>query len=98
MSILFFIAAGGRRDMQITHIAKSGLDRSRRLGALGLFRIARCILRSGLSLYRRGLISRFALGVALSLTSLIEQSAAILLFGSIRRRARKDDSGTGNGP
>jgi hypothetical protein len=84
--------------MQITHIAKSGFDRSRRRGALGLFRIARCILRGGLSLYRRGRISRFTLGVALSATTLLEQSAAALMFGSKRRRSRNDDSERGSAP
>jgi hypothetical protein len=70
--------------MPIIDSAKSAFDHARRRGALGLFRLASSILRKGLSLYERRMISRVDLRVALSTARFLERLAGTLLLGSGR--------------
>ena len=59
----------------------SALNHARRCTALRLFRLASLVLRKGLSLYERRMISRARLGAALAMAKLLERSAGVLLLG-----------------
>jgi hypothetical protein len=71
--------------MSTIHLAKSALANGRRWGALGLYRLASCLLRCSANLLRRRVISRGELRVVLSIVTLLERSAALLLLGGRRR-------------
>jgi hypothetical protein len=68
---------------------RSAIDDTRRLGALGLFRLASCVLRDAIKLYRRDMLSSGGLHGALSVVTLLERWAKSLLFG--RKRSRNHD-------
>jgi hypothetical protein len=70
-------------------MVRSILDGTRRLSALGLFRLGSSVLRSAINLYRHDLISISGLHGALSAANLLERSAAALSFG--RKRGRNHD-------
>jgi hypothetical protein len=59
---------------------------ARRVGALGLVRLASCVLRSAIGLYQRQIISQGGVRVALSMTGRLEKSALALLLGPKRNR------------
>jgi hypothetical protein len=61
------------------------------VAALGLFWLSRRVLRTALGLYRRRLISRVDLPVALAIANLLDRSAVALMFGSRKRRRQKRD-------
>jgi hypothetical protein len=66
-------------------LTKSAFEKGRRWGALGLYRLASCLLRWSANLFRRRTISRGELRVVLSIVTFLERSAALLLLGGRRR-------------
>jgi hypothetical protein len=72
--------------MPTIRAANAALSQARRWAASGLFRLASCILRGAISLYRRHLISRVPLLAALWVTGVLERSAGVLFFGLKRPR------------
>jgi hypothetical protein len=76
--------------MSIFRLAKSTFDFARSRGAIGLFRLARFILRRGTDLYQRRVISGVDLGVALSTAKLLDRLAETLLLGLRRHRDWSD--------
>jgi hypothetical protein len=63
---------------------------ARRVGALGLVRLASCVLRSAIGLYQRQIISQGSVRVALSMTGRLEKSALALLLGPKRDQPGSD--------
>jgi hypothetical protein len=68
---------------------------TRRYGALSLFRLANCVLRAAIGLNQKRMISRVCVQVALSVTGMLEKSAAALLFGPKHDRRRNDSNREG---
>jgi hypothetical protein len=71
-------------------VPRNVLYNARRLGALGLVRLASCILRSAIGLYQRQMISQSGVRVALSMTGRLEKSALVLLLGRKRNQPQSD--------
>jgi hypothetical protein len=59
----------------------NALYNARRCGALGLVRLASCLLCASIGLYRRQLISPQSVRVAVTVTGRLEKSALALLLG-----------------
>ena len=79
--------------MRHMSLLRSAIAGTRRLGALGLFKASRCLLRGGISSYQHKMISRGGMRIALSGASLLERGAVILLFGSRSPNKSNDLSG-----
>ena len=60
--------------MRHMSLLRSAIAGTRRLGALGLFKASRCLLRGGISSYQHKMISRGGMRIALSGASLLERS------------------------
>src|SRR5260370_19022148 len=67
-------------------LIRASIANARRWGAIGLFRLASCILRYAMMLHRQRRISRSDLRTVLSATRLLERTGALLALG---RRWRK---------
>jgi hypothetical protein len=78
--------------MDETRILGSMIAGTRRWGALGLFRLARCVLRGAIGLGKRPMIPRVSVQAALSVGGLLEKSAAVLLLGPRRSRHQHDSN------
>jgi hypothetical protein len=70
--------------MSTIRFAKSVFDTGRRWGARGLFRLASWTLACSINLYRRETIPCGVLRIILSIVTVLERSAALLL--GLRRR------------
>jgi hypothetical protein len=67
-------------------VIRAAIESARRWAAIGLFRLASCILRCAMILHRQRRISHRGLRTVLSGTRLLERSGAFLALG---RRWRK---------
>lgn len=83
--------------MSTIRLATSAFDKGRRWGALGLYRLASCLLRCSANLFRGRTISRGELRFVLSIVTLLERAAALLLLGRRRRPDQPRPEGR-NGP
>jgi hypothetical protein len=83
-------AIEGRPDMNEIRMLRSTIADTRRYGALSLFRLANCVLRSAIGLNQRRMISRTCVQVALSVAGMLEKAAAALLFGPKRSQPHDD--------
>jgi len=73
-------------------IPGDALYNARRLGALGLVRLASCVLRAAIGLYKRQLISHGGVRLAVSMTGRLEKPALALLLGPKRNQPDGDAS------
>jgi len=69
-------------------VQADALYRARRCGALGLVKLASCLLRAAINLYQRQLISQQSMRVAVAATGRLEKSALALLLGPKEIQAR----------
>jgi hypothetical protein len=72
----------------------NALHGARRLGALGLVRLASCVLRAAIGLYQRQMISPLCVRVAVMMTGRLEKTALALLLGP-KDRPREDRTNRG---